>query len=95
MTTPTHIIIARTAVQNGKTTHADVRPRDGATWQAIRVPHGDGPEFDAFCEERGWHPLGSERRAWCPDIQSYLRGDNAIIIGEDGLPALGYVNWQD
>ena len=44
------------------------------------VPDGDGDAFMAWCEAANCTPLGSARRAWCGDFQTYLR--DAVGIGE-------------
>ena len=45
-----------------------------------RVPEGDGPEFEQWCERYGCYPLNSVRRAWCDQFSSYLR--DAVGVAE-------------
>ena len=52
--------------------------------QVEAVPEMDEttPEWQAWCDARGFYPLGSGRRAWCPGAETYLRG--AVYLVWDG-----------
>ena len=49
-----------------------------------RVPEGDGPEFDEWCEKYDCYPLNGGRRAWCIQFATYLRGAFGVAHTEGG-----------
>lgn len=54
------------------------------------APDGDGPEFNAWCERYGFHTVASGRRAWCPQLSTYLRDAYGIATTSDGEQFLVY-----
>lgn len=48
------------------------------------APKENGTEFDVWCDKYGFQPLGSGRRAWCGQYQSYFRGALGVACTEAG-----------
>lgn len=48
------------------------------------APKDNGEEFDAWCEKHGFDSLGSGRRAWCSQFQTYFRGAAGVAIAPSG-----------
>ena len=44
--------------------------------------------FKGWCEDNGFHYLGSPRRAWCSSLGTYLRGAKYYFHAEAGFSAL-------
>ena len=52
-----------------------------------KIPEGDGAEFVQWCQDYGWHPLNSARRAWCPSLGEYLRDADYLFHADAGFSA--------
>ena len=52
---------------------------------AVPLPEGDDDEWDNFCHVMDWHPLGSARRAYAPDLGEYIRGAAYAIFDDSNL----------
>ena len=48
------------------------------------IPEGDGEEFEAWCEAKGFHPVNGNRRAWCNALKTYLRDAEYIFHMDTG-----------
>lgn len=54
------------------------------------APEGEGEEFMKWCEQHGFDPLGSGRRAWCGPYSTYLRSALGIASTGSGETFLFY-----
>ena len=48
----------------------------------IPIPDVDvnGDHWTLFCHAMNWYPLNSGRRAWAPDLASYVRGADYVVF---------------
>lgn len=54
------------------------------------APKTNGKKFSEWCEQHGFVPLGSGRRAWCSDYNTYLRDGLGVAYTECGESFIFY-----
>lgn len=46
------------------------------------APKTNGKKFAEWCKKYNFAPIGSGRRAWCPSLQTYLRGASGVAFAD-------------
>ena len=55
------------------------------TGEIEKIPNGDGDDFVQWCQDKGFHPLNSGRRAWCPSLGEYMRDADYLFHADNGF----------
>ena len=42
-------------------------------------------EWVDYCNNKGWHSLGGNRKVWIPEISTYLRNCDTILYLDGGM----------
>ena len=52
-----------------------------------KIPEGYNDTFVQWCQDYEFHPLDSDRRAWCPSLGEYMRDADYLFHADAGFSA--------